>query len=128
VGPYQVQAAIAAVHDEAASAQDTDWAQILALYGLLERMSDNPMVTLNLTVAIAMVHGPAAGLERLDALAADSRLRDHLRIEAVRAHLLERAGKCEEAITSYRRAAERTASTSERNYLLLQAARLSEKR
>jgi RNA polymerase sigma factor (sigma-70 family) len=128
VGPYQVQAAIAAVHDEAASAQDTDWAQILALYGLLERMSDNPMVTLNLTVAMAMVHGPAAGLERLDALAADSRVRDHHRLEAVRAHLLERAGKCEDSIASYRRAAERTASTSERNYLLLQAARLSEKR
>jgi predicted RNA polymerase sigma factor len=75
-----------------------------------------------------MVHGPAAGLERLDALAADSRLQDHHRLEAVRAHLLERAGKCEDSIASYRRAAERTASASERNYLLLQAARLSEKR
>jgi RNA polymerase sigma factor (sigma-70 family) len=126
VGPYQVQAAIAAVHDEAASAQATDWVQILALYGLLERMSDNPMVALNLAVAAAMVHGPAAGLARLHALAADPRLQDHHRLDAVRAHLLERAGEREEAIECSRRAAERTASTSERNYLLLQAARLSE--
>jgi RNA polymerase sigma factor (sigma-70 family) len=126
VGPYQVQAAIAAVHDEASSALDTDWPQILALYGLLDRMSDNPMVALNLAVAAAMVHGPAAGLERLNAVAADPRLRDHHRLDAVRAHLLERAGEREEAIEFYRRAAQRTASTSERNYLLLQAARLSE--
>ncbi len=74
VGPYQLQAAIAAVHDEAASAEDTDWAQILGLYGLLQRMSDNPMVTLNHAIAMAMVHGPAAGLERLDALAEDPRI------------------------------------------------------
>jgi RNA polymerase sigma factor (sigma-70 family) len=128
LGPYQVQAAIAALHDEAASTPDTDWVQILALYGLLERMSDNPMVTLNLAIAAAMVHGPPAGLKRLDALAADPRLQDHHRLDAVRAHLLERAGEREEAIACYLRAAERTASPLERNYLLSQAARLSETR
>jgi RNA polymerase sigma factor (sigma-70 family) len=126
IGPYQVQAAIAAVHDEAASAEDTDWAQILALYGLLQRMSDNPMVTLNHAIATAMVHGPAAGLARLDALAEDPRLEGHHRLDAVRAHLLERAGDREGAIAHYRRAAERTTSMSERSYLLTHAARLSE--
>jgi RNA polymerase sigma factor (sigma-70 family) len=128
VGPYQVQAAIAAVHDEAASAEDADWAQILGLYGLLQRMSDNPMVTLNHAIALAMVHGPAAGLERLDALAKDPRLQGHHRLDAVRAHLLERAGDHEGAIAHYRCAAERTTSTSERDYLLMHAARLSETR
>jgi len=126
IGPYQLQAAIAAVHDEAASAEDTDWAEILALYGLLQRMSDNPMVTLNHAIAMAMVHGPAAGLERLDALAEDPRLEGHHRLDAVRAHLLERTGDREGAIAHYRRAAERTTSLSERNYLLTHAARLSE--
>jgi RNA polymerase sigma factor (sigma-70 family) len=126
VGPYQLQAAIAAVHDEAASAEDTDWAEILGLYGLLQRMSDNPMVTLNLAIATAMVHGPAAGLERLDALARDPRMEGHHRLDAVRAHLLERAGDREAAIAHYRRAAERTTSTAERSYLLTHAARLSE--
>jgi RNA polymerase sigma factor (sigma-70 family) len=125
-GPYQVQAAIAAVHDEAASAGDTDWAEILGLYGLLQRMSDNPMVALNHAIATAMVHGPAAGLERLDALARDPRLAEHHRLDAVRAHLLERAGDREGAIACYRRAAERTTSTAERNYLLTHAARLGE--
>jgi predicted RNA polymerase sigma factor len=128
IGPYQVQAAIAAVHDEATSAEDTDWAQILGLYGLLQRMSDNPMVTLNHAIALAMVHGPAAGLERLDALAEDPRLQGHHRLDAVRAHLLERAGDHEGAIAHYQRAAERTTSTSERDYLLMHAARLSETR
>jgi RNA polymerase sigma factor (sigma-70 family) len=126
VGPYQVQAAIAAVHDEAASAEETDWAQILGLYGLLSRMSDNPMVTLNHAIATAMVHGPAAGLERLDALAHDPRLAGHHRLDAVRAHLLERAGDLEGAIAHFRRAAERTTSMAERNYLLMHAARLGE--
>jgi RNA polymerase sigma factor (sigma-70 family) len=126
VGPYQLQAAIAAVHDEAPSTEATDWAEILALYEVLQRLSDNPMVTLNHAIATAMVHGPAAGLERLDTLAEDPRLEGHHRLDAVRAHLLERAGDFQGAITHYRRAAERTTSLSERNYLLMQAARLSE--
>ena len=92
VGAYQLQAAIAAVHDEAARAEDTDWPQILALYGLLKRMSDNPMVTLNHAIAAAMVHGPPAGLELLRALDADERMAGHYRLDAVRAHLLEMAG------------------------------------
>jgi RNA polymerase sigma factor (sigma-70 family) len=125
VGPYQLQAAIAAVHDEAPSADETDWAQILGLYGLLLRMSDNPVVTLNHAVATAMVHGPRAGLERLDAVANDPRLRGHHRLDAVRAHLLERAGDRDGAVASYRLAAEKTTSTPERDYLLLRAAVVS---
>jgi len=124
VGPYQLQAAVAAVHDEAASAAETDWPQILALYGVLQRISDNPMVTLNHAIAVAMVEGPAAGLERLDALARDPRLAGHHRLDAVRAHLLERAGDRDGAIAFFQRAAERTASTAERNYLITRAARL----
>jgi len=126
VGPYQVQAAIAAVHDEAESVEATDWPQILGLYGLLLRMSDSPMVALNHAVAIAMVHGPAAGLERLDAVAHDPRIAGHHRLDAVRAHLLERAGERDGAIAHYLRAAEKTASIAERDYLLGQAARLRE--
>jgi predicted RNA polymerase sigma factor len=126
VGPYQLQAAIAAVHDEASTADETDWRQIRALYEVLLRMSDNPMVALNQAVAVAMVDGPAAGLTRLDQIAADPRLADHHRVDAVRGHLLERAGDRAGAIACFRRAAERTASTAERNYLLIQAARLSE--
>jgi len=126
VGTYQLQAAIAAVHDEAPRAEDTDWPQILALYGLLMRMSDNPMVTLNHAIAMAMVHGPAAGLELLKALDADARLAGHHRLDAVRAHLLERAGDREGAIAYYRKAAGRTASIPEQHYLMTQAARLSE--
>jgi predicted RNA polymerase sigma factor len=125
VGPYQLQAAIAAVHDEAVRAEDTDWPQILALYELLKRMSDNPMVTLNHAVAAAMVHGPAKGLELLDELESDSRVANHHRLHAVRAHLFELAGDCEQAISHYRRAAARTGSLPERNYLLTQAARLA---
>jgi len=128
IGAYPLQAAIAAVHDEAARAEETDWPQILALYGLLKRMSDNPMVTLNHAIATAMVHGPAAGLELLRALDADARLVGHHRLDAVRAHLLERAGDREAAIAHYRRAADRTTSTPERNYLMTQAARLSDAR
>jgi predicted RNA polymerase sigma factor len=125
VGPYQLQAAIAAVHDEAARAEDTDWPQILALYGLLERMSNNPMVTLNHAIAFAMVNGPAAGLERLETLDAEGRLAGHHRLYAVRAHLLEMAGDREAAITQYRAAAGRTASIPEQRYLLSRAARLT---
>jgi RNA polymerase sigma factor (sigma-70 family) len=127
VGPYQLQAAIAAVHDEAANAAATDWPQILALYGLLERISDNPMVMLNRAVALAMVDGPRAGLARLEALDADERLAKHHRLDAVRAHLLEMAGDHDAAITMYRRAASGTTSIPEQRYLLARAARLSER-
>ncbi|KYF84830.1 RNA polymerase subunit sigma-24 [Sorangium cellulosum] len=128
VGPYQLQAAIAAVHDEAARADDTDWPQILALYGVLMRMSDNPMVALSHAIATAMVHGPRAGLALLTALDADARLAGHYRLDAVRAHLLERAGDHEAAIEHYRRAASRTTSIPEQNYLTTQAARLRDAR
>ncbi|MGH9480913.1 MAG: RNA polymerase sigma factor [Terriglobales bacterium] len=125
IGPYQVQAAISAVHCEAARAEDSDWPQILALYELLQRMSDNPVVTLNHAVAVAMVKGPAAGLELLDRLDRDGRLAGHHRPHAVRAHLLEMAGDTEGAVTHYRLAAGRTLSQPEQLYLLTQAARLS---
>jgi RNA polymerase sigma factor (sigma-70 family) len=124
IGAYQLQAAIAAVHDEAARVEDTDWPQILALYGLLKRMSDNPMVALNHAIATAMVHGPAAGLELLGALDTDERLAGHHRLDAVRAHLLEMAGDREAAIVHFRRAAGRTTSLPERDYLMTQVARL----
>ena len=126
IGAYQLQAAIAAVHDEAPRAEDTDWPQILALYDLLKRMSDNPMVMLNHAIATAMVHGPSAGLDLLDALDADGRLTGHHRVDAVRAHLLELAGDHPGAIAHYRTAAARTTSMPERNYLITQAARLRE--
>jgi RNA polymerase sigma factor (sigma-70 family) len=124
IGPYQLQAAIAAVHDEAARAEDTDWPQILALYALLKRMSDNPMVALSHAIASAMVLGPAAGLELLDGLEKDGRLAGHHRLEAARAHLLELAGDPSGAIACYLKAADRTSSLPERNYLLTQASRL----
>jgi RNA polymerase sigma factor (sigma-70 family) len=130
VGQYQLQAAIAAVHDEATRVDDTDWPQILALYELLKRMSGNPMVRLNHAVAAAMVHGPARGLELLDALETDAgvanhHIANHHRLHAVRAHLLELAGRREQAIEHYRAAAARTGSLPERNYLLTRAARLA---
>jgi predicted RNA polymerase sigma factor len=128
VGAYQIQAAIAAVHDEAETAEATDWPQILALYGVLRRLSDNPMVALNHAIATAMVHGPQAGLTELDALAGDARLAESHRLDAVRAHLLERAGDDDTAVELYIRAAGRTASTPERDYLLTQASRLNEAR
>ena len=126
VGAYQLQAAIAAVHDEAVRAEDTDWPQILALYELLKRMSDNPMVMLNHAIAAAMVYGSSKGLELLKALDSDTRIAEHHRLNAVRAHLLEMAGDHQAAITHYRLAAVRTTSIPERNYLMTQAARLSE--
>jgi RNA polymerase sigma factor (sigma-70 family) len=125
IGSYQLQAAIAAVHDEARRVEDTDWAQILALYGLLERMSDNPMVSLNRAIAAAMVDGPTVGLEMLKALDADVRLAGHHRLDAVRAHLFEMAGEPDRAVAHYRAAAERTTSIPERNYLNTKAARLA---
>ncbi|HXM96344.1 MAG TPA: sigma-70 family RNA polymerase sigma factor [Candidatus Dormibacteraeota bacterium] len=126
IGAYQLQAAVAAVHDEAPRAEDTDWPQILALYELLKYMSDNPMVILNHAIAAAMVHGPSKGLELLRPLDSDARLAGHHRLDAVRAHLLEMAGDHEVAIACYRLAAARTTSIPERNYLTTQAARLNE--
>jgi RNA polymerase sigma factor (sigma-70 family) len=126
IGAYQLQAAIAAVHDEAARVEDTDWPQILALYELLMNMSDNPMVILSHAVAVAMVHGPSAALELLEELDADGRLSGHHRVDAVRAHLLELAGDHQAAIKHYWTAAGRTANLPERNYLMMQAARLRE--
>jgi RNA polymerase sigma factor (sigma-70 family) len=123
VGPYQLQAAINAVHDEAATADDTDWPQILALYGLLERMSDNPVVSLNRAVAAAMAHGPDAGLALLRGL--EDRLAGHHRLHATHAHLLEMAGDRDAAADGYRMAARLTASEPERRYLLDRAARVA---
>ena len=128
VGPYQLQAAIAALHDEAARAGDTDWPQIQMLYGLLLRMSDNPVVRLNHAVAVAMVQGPQAGLELLDELSADDRLAGYHRVDAARAHLLEKAGDVDRAVTHYLAAAEATTSIPEQNYLRAQAARLVDAR
>ncbi|MEP6494390.1 MAG: sigma-70 family RNA polymerase sigma factor [bacterium] len=125
VGAYQLQAAIAAIHDEAARVEDTDWPQIFALYGVLEQMSDNPMVALNRAIAAAMAKGPAVGLELLTALDTDARMRGHYRLDAVRAHLLEMSGDHERAVIHYRAAAERTMSIPERNYLTTKAARLA---
>lgn len=125
IGPYQIQAAIAAIHDEAARVEDTDWPQILALYTVLMRISDNPMVRLNHAVAVAMVHGPVQGLELLEALDGDRHLRGHHRLEAVRAHLLEAAGDREAAARRYQVAADRATNLPERDYLLIQAARLA---
>jgi RNA polymerase sigma factor (sigma-70 family) len=125
IGPYQLQAAIAAVHDEAPTAEATDWPQILALYGLLESIMDNPMVKLNHAIAVAMVRGPRDGLELLDELDADGRLAGHHRPAAVRAHLLEMADEQGAAIAHYRRAAELTASVPEQRYLAMRAERLA---
>ena len=126
VGLYQLQAAIAAVHDEAERVEDTDWPQILALYELLRHVSPSPMVTLNHAIATAMVQGPSQGLELLRALDSDERLAEHYRLDAVRAHLFEMLGDRESAIKHYLAAAGRTSSAPERNYLRLQAARLEQ--
>ncbi|HVB45456.1 MAG TPA: DUF6596 domain-containing protein [Streptosporangiaceae bacterium] len=122
-GEYQLQAAVAALHDQAASPEATDWPQILKLYEVLEGMTGNPMVTLNRAAALAMVHGPAAGLALLDGL--DQRLGEHHRLHSVRAHLLEQAGDAEAAVTEFRAAAARTANLREQHYLTAQAARLT---
>ena len=124
VGPYQLQAAIAAVHDEAPSAEETDWTEILALYEVLEQVSPGPVVTLNRAVAVAVVHGPRAGLAVLGTLEDDDRMARTHRFEAVRAHLFELAGDVEAAREAYRLAARRTGSLPERRYLSLRAARL----
>jgi len=124
VGEYQLQAAIAAVHDEAPDVHSTDWPQILALYSVLNRMSDNPMVALNHAIATSMVYGPRAGLALLEPLDRDERLSGTHRLDAVRAHLLERAKDRDAAIASYLAAAEKTTNLPERTYLMMRAARL----
>ncbi|MGH3880566.1 MAG: RNA polymerase sigma factor [Actinophytocola sp.] len=124
LGPYQLQAAIAAVHAEAASTAKTDWAQILVLYGILDRLAPNPMVTLNRAIATAQVHGPRAGLDLLDSLAGDKRIAGHHRLDAVRGHLLELADDLPAAREAYGRAARATVSLPEQRYLEAKAARL----
>ncbi len=125
LGPYQLQAAIAAIHDEAPSTDETDWPQILQLYGLLQQLAPNPMVTINQSVALAMVHGPTAGLELLATLDDDARVAEHHRLHAVRAHLLEMAGDLVGARESYEAAARLTDSIPEQRYLDAGAARVS---
>jgi RNA polymerase sigma factor (sigma-70 family) len=123
IGPYQLEAAIAAVHDEAARAEDTDWRQILALYRVLEGIKPSAVVRLNLAVAAAMVHGPLTGLDLLSSLYADGRMAGYHRVAAVRAHLQEMAGEHDAARASYLLAARRTTSLPERRYLESRAAR-----
>ncbi len=128
VGPYQLQAAIAAIHDEAPSAEATDWPQIVALYELLMRISDNPVVRLNHAVAVAMAQGAHAGLALLEDIGADGRIAGDHRLHAVRAHLLEMAGDRVGARDSYREAARRTTSFPQQRYLHTRAARLFDDR
>ena len=128
VGPYQLQAAIAAVHAEAANAADTDWREILALYDLLAMVSPGPMVTLNRVVALAMAVGPEVALAELALCAVDPALVGHHRIPAIRAHLLERAGRPDDARLDYLEAARLTSSDPERRYLLQRAARVKRPR
>ncbi|GGV91496.1 RNA polymerase sigma24 factor [Streptomyces gelaticus] len=125
LGPYQLQAAIAAVHAEAGHVDATDWPQILALYELLERLAPNPMVTLNRAVAVAMVHGPAAGLDLLATLEPVKHMAHHHRLLATRAHLLELLGRYAAAAADYREAARHTTSAPERRHLTSRAARLA---
>jgi len=125
LGPYQLQAAIAAVHDEAPSADATDWAEVLALYDLLERVAPNPMTTLNRAVAVAEVHGPSAGLAVLDTVADDERIAGHHRLHAVRAFLLERAGDTDAARSAYREAVRRATSVVEQRHLESRLRRLT---
>ena len=124
LGEYQMQAAIAAVHDQAPRYEDTEWSEIVALYQLLERMTANPMVTLNRAVAAAMAHGPDAGLALLDGL--EERLGDHHRLHAVRGHLFELAGDNGTALVEFRAAAARTTNIREQHYLTTKAARLAQ--
>ncbi|MEH1128759.1 RNA polymerase sigma factor [Micromonospora sp. CPCC 206061] len=125
IGPYQIQAAIAAVHDEAPRADDTDWPQILGLYSVLERVAPGPMVTLNHAIALAMVKGPRAGLDLLATLDSDDRIASHHRLAATRAHLLEITGDAAAARAQYQLAAKRTSSVPEQRYLEARAARLA---
>lgn len=123
-GPYQLQAAIAAIHDEAADAEATDWPQIVALYGLLRKLSDNPVVALNEAVAVAMAEGPQIGLRVLEAIGADDRIAEDHRLHAVRAHLLEMAGDRAGARASYLAAAHRATNLARQRYLHSRAGRL----
>jgi len=125
-GPYQLQAAIAAVHDEAASAEATDWPQIAALYGVLLRLQDNPVVALNHAVAVSMVTRPRAGLELLRRLGADPRINADRRFHAVRAHLLEMAGDQAAALPAYRAAARAATNLQQQRYLNQQISRLAQ--
>jgi predicted RNA polymerase sigma factor len=125
VGPYQLQAAIAAIHNEAERMDATDWPQVLALYELLEQIAPNPMVTLNRAIAVAMVHGPTAGLDLLATLESDNRIARHHRLLATRAHLLELAGEHVAAAAGYREAARRATSLPERRHLTARATRLA---
>jgi predicted RNA polymerase sigma factor len=124
-GPYQLQAAIAAIHDEAPSADATDWPQIKALYGLLLQMSENPIIALNHVVAVAMAEGPTRALERLETLATDKQLADDHRLYAVRAHLLEMSGEKAAACEAYRAAARRASNLPQQRYLNARADRLT---
>jgi RNA polymerase sigma factor (sigma-70 family) len=121
VGAYQLQAAIAAVHDEAPSAEQTDWPQVLALYELLDQIAPNPMATLNRALAVAMVRGAEAGLELLASLDSDDRVSGNHRLYAMRGHLLQMAGSSAEARAAFEEAARRTASAPEKRYLLHRA-------
>lgn len=125
-GPYQLQAAIAAVHDEADSPEETDWAQITALYSVLLRLEDNPVVALNHAVAVAMATSPEAGLELLGRLRGDPRINDDRRFHAVRGHLLERTGDRQAALHAYQDAARRTTNLQQQRYLNRQIARLQD--
>jgi RNA polymerase sigma factor (sigma-70 family) len=124
-GPYAIQAAIAAIHDESPSVAETDWSEILLFYDLLVDMSESPMIRLNRAIAVAMVRGPSAGLEVLDALRDDARVSDHHRMHAVRAHLHEMLGDSDKARANFHLAAVKTSSVAERDYLNLKIARLS---
>ncbi|MDX3002309.1 sigma factor [Kribbella solani] len=124
IGPYQLQAAIAAVHDESPSAEETDWPQIVALYEVLLQLTDNPMIALNHVVAVAMSRGPAEGLALLDSLENDDRIAKDHRVPAVRAHLLEMSGDRAAARTAYEQAASRTTSLPQQRYLHTRASRL----
>jgi predicted RNA polymerase sigma factor len=124
-GQYQLQAAIAAVHDEAPSMDATDWTEIVALYEVLLQVANNPIVELNHAVAVGMAHGPRAGLQLIDKLQADSRVAEDYRLHAVRAHLLEMAGEIANAHESYLAAAERAPNLAQQRYLHAQAARLT---
>ena len=124
LGPYQLQAAIAATHADAATAEQTNWPQVHAAYLILERIAPNPMVTLNRAVALAETEGPRAGLALLATLDGDDRMAGHHRLLSVRAHLLEKAGDTAAAYEHYRRAAKSTASLAERRYLESRASRV----